>query len=197
MYYSLRNFKTYFENKYDKYSDSQVGVQIIKKNGATKSSICNDIVKIIWLFCVKNKISITEAQIPGAENVIANYESRKSYKNAEWMLNPEIIQKTTKQLKFKPNLDCFTSRLSTAIYKPEPDAYLIDGFSFHWGFYKCFLFPPFSLIDRTLQNICVDQTEVLLVVPKWRTQPWYNSFQGMLSQEPYVVSKQKENILLL
>ena len=75
MYYSLRSFKTYFQNKYVKiFSDSLVGVQVINKMGTTKSSICNDIVKNIWLFCVKNKILITAAHIPGAENVIADYE---------------------------------------------------------------------------------------------------------------------------
>ena len=42
----------------------------------------------------------------------------------------------------------------------------------------------------------MDQTEVILVVPKLVTQPWYNTFQGMLSQEPYVVNPHKENVLL-
>ena len=37
----------------------------------------------------------------------------------------------------------------------------------------------------------MDQTEVVLAVPKWPIQPWYNSFQGTLSQEPYVVTPQK------
>ena len=172
VYYSLRSFKTYFQNKHVKiFSDSQVGVQIINKTGTTKSSICNNIVKNIWLFCVKNKIWIAAAHIPSAENVIADYQSRKSYKDTEWMLNPEIFQKAIKHLKFKPNLDCFASRLNTQLpkyisYKPEPYTYLIDVFSVHWGSCKCYLFPPFSLIGRTLQKICMNQTEVILVVPK-------------------------------
>ena len=75
--------------------------------GTTKSSICNDIVKNIWYFCVKNKTWITAAQIPVVENVITDYESIKSYKYAEWMVNPEIFQTARKHLKFKPDLDCF------------------------------------------------------------------------------------------
>ena len=125
VYYSLRIFKTYFQSKHVKiFSDSQVGVQIINKMGTTKSSICNEIIKNTCPFCVKNKIWITAAHIPGAENVIADYESRKSYKDAEWMLNPEIFQKAIKHLKFKPYLDCFASRLNTQLpkyisYKPD------------------------------------------------------------------------------
>ena len=34
---------------------------------------------------------LTAAHTPGTENVIADYESRNSYKDAEWMLNPEIF----------------------------------------------------------------------------------------------------------
>ena len=104
VYYSLRSFETYFQDKHVKiFSDSRVGVHIINKMGTTESSICNDIVMNIWLFCFKNKIWITAAQITGAENVITGYESRKSYKDAEWMLNPEIFQKEIKHVKRQPD----------------------------------------------------------------------------------------------
>ena len=158
MFYSLKIFKIYFQNKHVKiFSDSQVGVQIINK---IKSSICNNIVKNICFFCVKNKIWITATHIPSAENVIGDYKSRKSYKNAEWMLNSDIFQKAMKHLKFKPDLDCFASRLNTQLpkyisYKPDLYAYLVDSFSVHWGFYKCYLFLPFRLTGQTLQKICM------------------------------------------
>ena len=48
VHYSLRSFKTYFQNKHVKiFSDSQVGLQIINKMGTTNSSICTDIVNNI------------------------------------------------------------------------------------------------------------------------------------------------------
>ena len=69
VYYSLRCFKMYFQTINVKiFSDSQVRVQI------------------------------TAAHIPGAENVIGDYESR--YKHTEWMLNPAIFQKAIKHLNF-------------------------------------------------------------------------------------------------
>ena len=101
--------------------------------GATKSSVWNDIMIYVWLFCVANKILITAAHIPGAENVIGDYESRKSYKDAEGMLNHAIFPKTIKHQIFEPDLDCFASRLNTQLpkyisYKPDPYAYLFDAF---------------------------------------------------------------------
>ena len=127
------------------FSDNQVGVQIINKMRTTKTSVCNDIVKNIWLFCVKNKIWITTALIPGAENVTADYELRKSFKGAEWMLNHAIFQKAIKHVKFETHLDCSSPRLNTQLpkyisYKPDLYAYLTDAFSVHWGFYNCYLF---------------------------------------------------------
>ena len=105
------------------------------------------------------------------------------------MQNPEIFQKAIKHLKFKPDLDFFDSRLNAQLpkyisYKPDLYAYLIDAFSVHWGFYICYLFPPFSLIGQTLQKISMGQTEVVLIVAKWLKQSWFNTFQRMLSQEP-------------
>ena len=118
VYFSLRSFETYFQNKYVKiFSDSQVGVQITNYMGTTKSSICNHIVKNICFFFVKINIWITTAHIPGAENVIADYKSSKSYRDAEWMLNAEIFQKAIKHLNFNPDLDCFASGLHTQLPK--------------------------------------------------------------------------------
>ena len=54
--------------------------------GTSKSSVCNDIVK-------NDKIWITAAHILGAENVIAEHESRNSHKDSEWMQNSQYIKK--------------------------------------------------------------------------------------------------------
>ena len=88
------------------------------------------------------------------------------------------------------NLPKYTS------YKPDPYACFIDAFSVYWGFYNCYLLPLFSLIRQTSQRICMDQREIVFAVPKWPTQPWCNSFEGMFFQEPYVVTAHKENLLL-
>ena len=76
---TLEVLKTYLKNRHVKiFSDSQVGIQAINEMGTTESLICNSIVKNIQLFYVKNEIRITAAHISGAENVVADYESRKS-----------------------------------------------------------------------------------------------------------------------
>ena len=155
--------------------------------GTTKSCVCDDIVKNTAITC--------------AGKVKADYEWRKSYKDPDWMLNPSIFHKTINHRISEPDLVSFASRLNIKLpkyisYNPVPHAYFIDAFSVYWGFYNCYLLPVFSLIRRTLQNICMDQREVVLAVRKQPTQPWYNSFQGQFFQEPYVVISHKENLLL-
>ena len=159
--------------------------------GTSESSVCKDINKKTGLLCgcVEHKIRITAIPTPGAENVIADYESTKSYKDAEWMLNPSIYKNATENQKFKPELDCFTSRLNTqqpkyTTYKPDAFAYLIDAFLIDWRTYNCYLFLPFSFVGQTLQKNRMNKAKIVLVVPKWPTQLWYNSFLEMLYQGP-------------
>ena len=85
-------------------------------------------------FVSKIKFGYLQQTYPGAENVIVDYESRKSYKHAEWMLNQEIFQKAMKHLNLEPDLDCFASTLNTRLLKYiscklDPYANLIDTFS--------------------------------------------------------------------
>ena len=143
VYYLLRSLKIYFKKNFF-FSHSQVGVQIINKMGTSKSSICNDIKKNIWFFGVASKIWITAAHIPGAENVIADYESRKSYIDSEWMQKPSRYKKAIEYQKFESDIHCFSSSLNTKqskyiFYKPDIFAYLTDVYSVNWGSYNLYI----------------------------------------------------------
>ena len=92
IYFTLKSFSKQLQGKHVKiFSDNTSAVGIINKMGSSKSNICNSICQNIWLLCKKNEIWITCAHIPGTENVLADYESRREYRDSEWMLNPEIF----------------------------------------------------------------------------------------------------------
>lgn len=61
-------------------------------------------------------------------------------------------------------------------WKNDPDAYKIDAFTMPWTPYYFYAFPPFVLITKVLQKIISDQSEGIVVVPDWPTQPWYPIF---------------------
>ena len=136
-----------------------------------------------------------------SDNVIADFESRKTYIDAEWKLNSNIFSKAIEKLQFSPNTDCFATRINCQIdryvsYKPGPYAFLINAFAFNWQPYNCYLFPPFSVIDQGLKKIQVDQAEALLVAPVLPTKPWFNTFQDLLIAKPYIVEPRPENLIL-
>ena len=125
--YSLRSFQNKHVNVF---SYRKAGVQIVNKIETAKVSGCNDNAKNIWTFCVKNKIWITAAHIRVAQNVTANYDPRKSYKDADQVLNFAIFQKAIKHQKLEPDLDCFALRLNTPLskyisYKAGPYTYFL------------------------------------------------------------------------
>ena len=202
IYYALRSFKNCCTHKHVKiYSDSTAAVGIVNKMGSSKSALCNQICKNLWLFCDTHNIWVTAAHIPGSKNIGADRESRKEYKEAEWKLNPKLFISCIQTLHFSPQLDCFASRLNTQLpdyvsFKPDPFAKFENAFSINWNFYKCYMFPPFSLIGRVLQKIRVDQAEVMIVVPHWPTQPWFTTFMEMLKRGPCILHPQNNMLLL-
>ena len=55
----------------------------------------------------------------------------------------------------------------------EEGATATDAFTLPWN-ENAYIFPPFSLIGRVLRKIRRERTQGILVVPDWKTQPWYS-----------------------
>ena len=59
----------------------------------------------IWVFCEQFHIWISASHILGKENFEADFEPRREYKYAEWMLNPKVFNEAQKCLSFKSQID--------------------------------------------------------------------------------------------
>ena len=93
IYYSVRAFREHLNNSHVKiYSDNYTAVSAINKMGTSQSKNCNIMAKVIWELSRKHGIWITCAHVPGVQNVEADKESRKPYKQSEWMLNPNLFE---------------------------------------------------------------------------------------------------------
>ena len=104
IYYSIRAFQSHLRNTHLKiYSDNSTAVSVLNKMGTSRSRTCNKVAKMVWEFCRTNCIWITCAHIPGVENVEADRESRKSYRDAEWMLNPTMFREACSFCGFSRN----------------------------------------------------------------------------------------------
>ena len=138
--------------------------------GTCKNHGLNKKTRQIWGFCQQFHIWIRACHIPGKENFEADFESRREYKDAEWMLNPKIFNEAQNILSLQPQIDCFATRINTQLFqyfsrRPDPEEKFIDAFTVNWHPYLCYLFSPFSLLPRVLQKIQVEQVEALIVAP--------------------------------
>eukprot|EP00794_Sanderia_malayensis_P014717 gene14717-16247_t len=158
--------------------DNTAAVGIVNNMGTCHNPQCNDITLKIWDFFIQHSIWLTAAHLPGSVNVVADRESRNFHsQHTEWMLNTTILEDALTQLKFKPEMDLFASRLNKQFhyycsFRPDPEALFIDAFSISWSNVKFYCFPPFSCILKTIQKIKRDHAEGIVVVPDWSTQSW-------------------------
>ena len=200
--YGLRSFVEKLRGQHIRVlCDNTATVFVLNKMGSTKSTECNEMAKQIWAFCQENEMFLTCAHIPGKENVVADMESRREYKQAEWMLHKDIFQRALRYFKYDVDLDCFATRANAQIQNyvarcPDPYASFIDAFSFNWSLYKVYLFPPFTLIGRVLQKIRIDKATALCVFPKWTTQAWWPNLQELMIGEPLIILPDPQNLVL-
>ncbi len=160
-YFAIKSFQFQISNKHVRLMlDNSEAVCIINRKGTTNNNTCNDIVVELWEFCQKHNILLNAYHIPGTANVTADRESRHfpNY-DAEWMLNPKVLNRASRTLKFNPDIDLFASRLNTQFPKfcslrPDPSAFHIDTFSISWSGLNFYCFPPFScVLYERLQKI--------------------------------------------
>ena len=171
------------------YSDNQTTVVSINKQGSIQSQNCNAIARDIWMWAMSKQLWLSSTHCPGVMNIEADSASRLFNDSTEWMLDAQTFNKTCRSWG-KLSIDMFASRLNYQItpycaWQPDPHAFAIDCFLLDWSHWSLiYAFPPFSLVNRVLQKIVLDQAEAVLVVPNWKTQPWFPRLQHLMIAPP-------------
>ena len=115
---------------------------------------------------------------PRVHNIKADFESRRTNDNTEWMVDRAYLNNALSQLSLRPNIDLFASQLNNQFpqyvsFKPDPGAVAVDAFSLNLRYLKFYAFPPFSVINAFLQRVREDQASGILIIPNWPTQAWF------------------------
>lgn len=179
--------------------DNTCAIAYINNMGGIKSPDCNILARKIWNWCIEKHIWLTASYVPTSEN-IADIESRRFNENIEWMLCPDVFQLLTKKWGI-PDIDLFATRLNKqlpiyASWKPDPESKFIDAFSLSWSNLYCYVFPPFSLLGRTIGKILRDKTKCIVIAPIWPTQTWYTELLKLLIDNPILLPL-TDNLLTL
>ena len=170
--------------------DNTTAISYINRMGGIQFPILGNLAREIWKWCENNDIWIHASYISSSDNVIADSESRSTQTEIEWFLSAKAFSYIKLQFN-EPEIDLFATRVNTKCAKyiswfPDPSATAIDAFTLNWAKYYFYAFPPFSLISRVLQKIMNDKATGIVVVPQWKTQPWFPMFTSMLTTEPII-----------
>ncbi len=181
-------------------TDNNTAVCTITKQGSSKSEKCHEMARKIWFWAMERNIWITVAHIPGIDNIEADWESRNFHDDTEWELSTEIFNIICEKFG-KPEIDLFASRINHKLekyvsWKPDPNAWKIDAYTFSWNGIYAYCFPPFCQIPRIIQKALTDKAELLLVVPLFYTRAWHTLWKKHISDDIYVFKMTNENVFL-
>ena len=128
------------------------------------------------IMCMANQIRLEPEWIPRKENEQADFIS-KIIDYDDWMLDPIIFAELdrdwgphdvdrladvhNKQLK----------RFNSRYWNPGSEA--VDAFTCDWGNERNWLCPPTYLINQVIQHAKVTKAEGTLIVPAWRSAPFW------------------------
>ena len=169
--------------------DNTSAISFINNMGTSHSEKSNILVKQLWEWCIDRHIWVSAAHIPGRDNRIADFESRRNERASEWMLDSKCLAKSLQALEYRPNIDLFASRINKQFdnyvsYRPDPQASSIDAFCLTWTDQMFYAFPPFSVIGNVLKKIKEEKARGVCVLPNWPTQPWYPKALAMMEKPP-------------
>ena len=160
-------------------SDNMTVVSFINHQGGTHSlSLCR-LALDLWEWCLRRRIFLHAAHIPGEENIVADFLSRGKYLPTEWVLNRAVFRTIYRVFSPPPEIDLFASALNFRLpkYCSRCPGMLrrgkIDALSFPWTGLRLYAFPPFSLLPRILDKLAQDEADLLLVAPFWPQRPWF------------------------
>ena len=137
IYLALQSFAKGWANTHIRVMcDITTAVNGLNHMGTSRSDCCNLSAKEIWEWCIARDIGLSVVHIPGKQNLVADFESRRNQREAEWRLDNATLQNALSRLKFQPDIDLFASRINYLFpkyisYRPDPEAFAIDAFSLH------------------------------------------------------------------
>ena len=182
-------------------TDSKTALSCINKFGTTKSKRRNGIVRKIWDYARGKNLWISACFVPGKENKEADEASREFDDTTEWTLRKDLFMEICQRFG-NPSIDLFASRLNHQVarycsWEADAGAVYIDSLMYDWSQERlCYAFPPFSIIHKVIQKIIKQEAEVIMVVPFWKSQPWFALLNKLFCQKPLLINVNDSELFL-
>ena len=156
--------------------DNVTPIAFVNMMGGTHSTALSDLAMSLWEWCLEREITIHAEHVHGTLNVRADWESHHIIDSSDWILWKAVLLQL-EQVWGPFSIDLFASRTNPKhqliAAGTDRAAQTVDALSIPWRDHFAYMFPPFSLIMRCLEKICLEQATAVLVAPVWQNQLWY------------------------
>lgn len=169
-------------------TDNKTVLSYLLKAGG-KKPVLNALAREIWHICLEeNILLLTPYWIRSEDNQFTDGLSRGA-DSTEWVLKDEVFRMLEdKWGKF--DVDCFASDINrkcdkfyAATEESGRKAAGIDAFTKHWGDQRNYVLCPFQLIPRVLKHAEECKAYVVIVVPIWKSQPWWAKIESLAVEQ--------------
>jgi hypothetical protein len=164
-----------------------------QQGGGTRSPLLSCLVEELLIWCLENEVELIALHLPGIRNSAADALSRRlRFHNTEWQLTQWVANALFRRWD-GPKVDLFASPMNARLpifvsLRPEPMALATDALAISWSHMDAYAFPPFPLVQATLEKVRLDPTMVLtLVAPNWPAKVWFPLLLSLLVDRPIVL----------
>ena len=171
--------------------DNKTAISYINKKGGTKSAQLLTLALKFWDIAILRNLKVAATYLPSQDNKVADWLSRTTLENKEWMLNRRIFKKLT-YLWNTPLIDLFASARNNQTeayisWRWEDKALGTDAFLQDWDRWTLvYAYPEPILIGRVLKKLEQHtNTSMILICPVWTTQVWFPVLLRLLVDFPH------------
>jgi hypothetical protein len=167
--------------------DSQAAAAIFRRGGSQRIDTESGELELHEAF-----LDIYEAAAKGGFEIVFRWVPRELLQDADalskfvdrhdFSLRPEVLERVRRELG-----PWSVDRFAAAHNAKAPFFNALfhtlgscgaDAFAFSWSGSVSYMLPPFPLVDRVLDKIERDDAEAVVVLPMWRSQPFWHRVQS-------------------
>ena len=170
-------------------TDSKNVARIVRR-GSMKVYLLN-IAVAIYHITRKYRMNLNVVWIPRKENEEADFWSRVRNFN-DWGITPVWFVKICAYCRANPIVDRFADfrnkkckRYNSRFYHTTSEA--VDAFSQDWSAGVNWVVPPLYLVNRAVDYARICKSNIILVVPLWRSAVFWPKLLGIMQREKHLI----------
>ena len=194
---ALQHFLQYLEGRHVLVrSDNTSVVAYINHQGGLRSHRLHEMTRELLVWAHARFLSLRAAYVPGGLNTAADMLSRDGPREGDWRLHPQVVQQLWASFG-RAQVDLFASQENThcpswfSLAGP-PGPLGLDALSHDWPQTRLYAFPPFPLIQPTLDRVALGGHWLLLIAPRWPRRPWFRVLLSLVVGTPWQLPRRPD-----